>query len=71
LRPSTHPRCQVTLCVLQYLSWVVQANAQRKNKAAKAGPAEVALAKKLLDVVKMAAAAEATGARVWCKSRGS
>jgi hypothetical protein len=52
---------QVALCVLQYLAWVVQANAQRRGVDGKAGPAEVALAKRLLDVVKAAGAAEATG----------
>ena len=50
----------MALCVLQYLSWVVQANSRRKDGAA-AGPAEPALARRLLDVVKAAGAAEATG----------
>lgn len=57
LQPS-----QVALCVLQYLSWVVQANSRRKDVSAQAGPAEAALARRLLDVVKAAGAAEATGA---------
>jgi len=63
---------QVALCVLQYLSWVVQANAQRKDKASKPGPAEVALAKRLLEVVKTAGAAEATGVdlKEWCRRIG-
>ncbi|GBF90113.1 hypothetical protein Rsub_02821 [Raphidocelis subcapitata] len=60
---------QVALCVLQYLAWVVQANAQRRGVDGKAGPAEVALAKRLLDVVKAAGAAEATGVdlKEWCR----
>ncbi len=48
--------------MLQYLAWVVQANAQRRASDTKPGPAEVALAKRLLEVVKAAGAAEATGA---------
>lgn len=48
--------------MLQYLVWVVQANAARRAATGKAGPAEVALAKKLLEVVKAAGQAEATGA---------
>jgi hypothetical protein len=55
------PPPQVALCVLQYLAWVVQANAQQRAVTGKPGPAEVALAKRLMDVVKAAGAAEATG----------
>lgn len=51
---------QVALCVLQYLAWVVQANSRRKDGTV-AGPAEAALARRLLEVVKAAGAAEATG----------
>ncbi|KAI8464574.1 MAG: hypothetical protein J3K34DRAFT_114028 [Monoraphidium minutum] len=60
---------QVALCVLQYLSWVVQANAHRKGISAAAGPAEAALARRLLDVVRAAGAAEATGVdlKEWCR----
>ena len=55
------------LCVLQYLAWTVQAaaaaaGARRGGATAHAGPAEAALARRLLDVVKAAGAAEATGA---------
>ena len=51
----------MALCVLQYLAWVVQANSRRKDGPAASGPAEAALARRLLDVVKAAGAAEATG----------
>ena len=60
---------QVSLCVLQYLCWVVQASAQRRAVIGKPGPAEVALAKRLLEVVKAASLAEATGVHIgWAPS---
>lgn len=60
---------QVALCVLQYLSWVVQANTRQKEAGAPSGPAEAALAKRLLEIVKAAGAAEATGVdlKEWCR----
>jgi hypothetical protein len=51
---------QVGLTVLQYLVWVVQSNVLR-SYTGMAGPAEVLLARRLMDITKAVSNADATG----------